>query len=105
MYRNALGAEKHMNDPEAIAKLQAATAGNDREMYKQYRYGLALAAQKFLTTLGWWVDMVTMPGCCAFSQSNDEIDVVQHRGLVCKLSVGASFLCSLWNVSCACSEQ
>eukprot|EP00198_Chlamydomonas_reinhardtii_P003746 XP_001693082.1 glutamate synthase, NADH-dependent [Chlamydomonas reinhardtii] len=35
-WRNAPDAERHMNDPEAIAKLQAATSGNDRELYKQY---------------------------------------------------------------------
>ena len=35
-YRNVPDAEKHLNDPEAIAKLQAATKGNNREMYKQF---------------------------------------------------------------------
>ncbi|KAG2492850.1 hypothetical protein HYH03_009004 [Edaphochlamys debaryana] len=35
-WRNSPDAERHMNDPEAIAKLQAATASNDRELYKQY---------------------------------------------------------------------
>jgi hypothetical protein len=29
-------AEKHMNDPEAIAKLQAATSENSREVFKQF---------------------------------------------------------------------
>ncbi|GIL79137.1 hypothetical protein Vretimale_16677 [Volvox reticuliferus] len=35
-WRNSPDAEKHMNDPEAIAKLQAATAGNDRELFRQF---------------------------------------------------------------------
>ncbi|GLI65807.1 hypothetical protein VaNZ11_009430 [Volvox africanus] len=35
-WRNSADAEKHMNDPEAIAKLQAATAGNDRELFRQF---------------------------------------------------------------------
>lgn len=35
-YRSGPDAEKHMNDPEAIAKLQAATAGNNRELWRQF---------------------------------------------------------------------
>ncbi|KXZ50144.1 hypothetical protein GPECTOR_17g780 [Gonium pectorale] len=35
-WRNSPDAERHMNDPEAIAKLQAATAGNDRELFRQF---------------------------------------------------------------------
>jgi len=35
-YRAGPGAEKHMNDPEALAKLQAATSTNDRETYRQF---------------------------------------------------------------------
>ena len=35
-YRSGPDAEKHMNDPEAIAKLQAATAGNSRELWRQF---------------------------------------------------------------------
>lgn len=35
-YRQTKEAEQHMNNPDAIAKLQAATKGNNRELYKQY---------------------------------------------------------------------
>lgn len=35
-YRAGPDAEKHLNDPEAIAKLQAATQGNNKELYKQF---------------------------------------------------------------------
>jgi glutamate synthase domain-containing protein 2 len=35
-YRGGPDAEKHLNDPELIAKLQAATQGNNREMYRQF---------------------------------------------------------------------
>ncbi|GFR49656.1 hypothetical protein Agub_g11798 [Astrephomene gubernaculifera] len=35
-WRNSPDAERHMNDPEAIAKLQAATAGNNVELYRQF---------------------------------------------------------------------
>ncbi|KAL6762553.1 hypothetical protein V8C86DRAFT_1824990 [Haematococcus lacustris] len=36
MYRAGQGAEKHLNDPDAIAKLQAASADNNRELYRQF---------------------------------------------------------------------
>jgi len=35
-YRANADAEAHLNDPEAIAKLQAAAQGNNRELYKQF---------------------------------------------------------------------
>jgi glutamate synthase domain-containing protein 2 len=35
-YRANPEAEKHMNDPAAIARLQAAVRDNDRELYKQF---------------------------------------------------------------------
>ena len=35
-YRGGPDAEKHLNDPEAIAKLQAAAQGNNRELFRQF---------------------------------------------------------------------
>ena len=35
-YRGGPDAEKHLNDPELIAKLQAATQGNNRELFRQF---------------------------------------------------------------------
>ncbi len=35
-WRAGPDAERHLNDPDAIAKLQAATQGNNRELYKQF---------------------------------------------------------------------
>jgi len=35
-YRAGIDAEKHLNDPEAIAKLQAAAQGNNKELYRQF---------------------------------------------------------------------
>nr|QKY14997.1 glutamate synthase 1 [NADH] chloroplastic isoform X1 (GOSHI) [Polytomella parva] len=35
-FRAAPGSEVHSNDPDAIAKLQAATRGNDRELFRQF---------------------------------------------------------------------
>ncbi|KAG1678741.1 hypothetical protein FOA52_012780 [Chlamydomonas sp. UWO 241] len=35
-YRSGPTSEKHMNDPEAIAKLQAAVGTNDAELYRQF---------------------------------------------------------------------
>eukprot|EP00877_Chromochloris_zofingiensis_P004027 jgi/Chrzof1/13625/Cz08g04180.t1 len=35
-YRSNAGAEKHLNDPAAIAALQEAAQGNDREKYKRF---------------------------------------------------------------------
>ncbi|GAX86014.1 hypothetical protein CEUSTIGMA_g13429.t1, partial [Chlamydomonas eustigma] len=35
-YRSGPDAEKHLNDPELIAKLQAASQGNNKELYRQF---------------------------------------------------------------------